>query len=49
MFISVSLTGSTFNHSFYKDLQIVGISDVPSRLAVNQRGEEASPSRVTVV
>lgn len=49
MFISVSLTGSTFNHSFYKDVQIVGIFDVLSRLAINQGGEETSHSRVTVV
>lgn len=47
--ISVGFTGSIFNHSFYKDLQIEGIFDVLSRLAINQRGEESSHSRITVV
>lgn len=31
-------TRSIFNHSFYKDLQIEGIFDVLSRLAINQGG-----------
>lgn len=47
--ISVGFTGSIFNHSFYKDLQIEGIFDVLSRLVINQRGEESSHSRITVV
>lgn len=47
--IFAGFTGSIFNHTLYKDVQIAGIFDVLSRRAINPGGEECSHSTITVV